>query len=179
MSVATTPAAGTTHAGGVRGGERNGRGWAAAAVLALALATIDALAPAVVVPARSGCRTAVRIDGLLRCDDEIEAALAAACAEAPAGPPLRGGDAIVLATYCHDGTRGRMPADDLAALAQPVDVNTAGADELASLPGVGPAIAARIVAGRPFVSVDALLRVRGIGPKTLARLRVRARVYAD
>ncbi|MBK6916534.1 MAG: helix-hairpin-helix domain-containing protein [Deltaproteobacteria bacterium] len=72
-----------------------------------------------------------------------------------------------------------MPADDLAALAQPVDVNTAGADELASLPGVGPAIAARIVAGRPFVSVDALLRVRGIGPKTLARLRVRARVYAD
>lgn len=116
------------------------------------------------------------IDGLLRCDAEIERVVADRCGER-AVP--RAGDAIELATYCNDGTRGRMAADDLAALAQPVDVNTADADELASLPGVGPAIAARIIDARPFADVDALLRVRGIGPKTLARLRPRARVYAD
>ena len=57
-----------------------------------------------------------------------------------------------------------------------VDVNRASADELASLPGIGPAIAARVIAGRPYASVDELERVKGIGPKTLAKLRSRARV---
>jgi competence protein ComEA len=53
----------------------------------------------------------------------------------------------------------------------PVDVNRAGLTELESLPGVGPAIAAAIVDDRerhgPFVSVDDLIRVRGIGPAKL------------
>ena len=56
-----------------------------------------------------------------------------------------------------------------------VDLNRAPATELAErLPGIGPAKAAAIVAHReahgPFASVDALLAVRGIGPRTLARL---------
>ncbi len=61
-----------------------------------------------------------------------------------------------------------------------VDVNTATAAELTGLPGVGPVIAARIVAYRdsagPFARVDDLVRVRGIGPATLERIRPRARV---
>jgi len=56
-----------------------------------------------------------------------------------------------------------------------VNVNTAGAAELETLPGIGPALAERIVAHRaaqgPFASVDDLLAVSGIGEKTLARLR--------
>jgi len=57
----------------------------------------------------------------------------------------------------------------------PVNVNTATAAELESLPGVGPATAAAIVDERtrngPFASVDDLERVPGIGPAKLAALR--------
>lgn len=56
----------------------------------------------------------------------------------------------------------------------PVDVNRADAEGLRSLPGVGPAIADRIVAERReqmFESVEDLERVRGIGPATVERLR--------
>lgn len=52
-----------------------------------------------------------------------------------------------------------------------LDVNRASAADLELLPRVGPAIAGRIVAARPFESVEDLERVRGIGPRTLERLR--------
>jgi competence ComEA-like helix-hairpin-helix protein len=55
-----------------------------------------------------------------------------------------------------------------------VRLNLATAEELATLPGIGPALAARIVAAReeaPFRAVDDLRRVKGIGAKTLERLR--------
>lgn len=57
-----------------------------------------------------------------------------------------------------------------------VDPNTATRAELVTLPGVGPAIASRIIASRaerPFTDADDLARVRGIGPRTVARLRPR------
>lgn len=56
-----------------------------------------------------------------------------------------------------------------------VNLNSADATELDSLPGIGPAIAARIIAWRdeygPFRSVDELLAVSGIGEKTLDGFR--------
>ena len=56
-----------------------------------------------------------------------------------------------------------------------VDVNLAPAVELAQLPGLGPATAARIVEYRreygPFTSPDGLLAVPGIGPVTLEAIR--------
>jgi len=58
-----------------------------------------------------------------------------------------------------------------------VNINTAGAEELDSLPGVGPATAAAILEFRrehgPFQRVEDLLEVRGIGEKKLARMRDR------
>jgi len=57
-----------------------------------------------------------------------------------------------------------------------VRLNEAGVEALTRLPGIGPALAGRIVAARPFATVDDLLRVRGIGPKTLAALRSRVRL---
>jgi competence protein ComEA len=61
----------------------------------------------------------------------------------------------------------------------PIDLNTADAATLESLPGVGPVLAARIIAHRDavggFTSPDDLLAVRGIGEATLARLRHRVR----
>ena len=68
----------------------------------------------------------------------------------------------------------RMSPDELAMLGQPVDLNEASLAELESLPRVGPKLARRIVEGRPYADVDALERVRGIGPATLVRLRDRA-----
>lgn len=57
----------------------------------------------------------------------------------------------------------------------PLDLNTATAQQLESLPGVGPAIAAAIVEHRErvggFTSVDGLLAVSGIGPAKLAVIR--------
>lgn len=53
----------------------------------------------------------------------------------------------------------------------PVDVNRASAAELQKLPNVGPAMARDIVQGRPYQSADDLLKIKGIGPKTLEKLR--------
>src|SRR5262249_31399618 len=68
---------------------------------------------------------------------------------------------------------GATPAT--TAVAGPVDLNTATAAQLDTLPGIGPATAAAIVHDReengPFASVDDLARVRGIGPAKLAQLR--------
>jgi len=59
--------------------------------------------------------------------------------------------------------------------AEPVDLNEAPAELLETLPGIGPATAAAIVAHReqqgPFASVDDLASVRGIGPAKLDGLR--------
>ncbi|MDR1669427.1 MAG: helix-hairpin-helix domain-containing protein [Oscillospiraceae bacterium] len=56
-----------------------------------------------------------------------------------------------------------------------IDINTATADELTDLPGIGPALAARIIGHREanglFSGAEGLLEVRGIGEKVLEGLR--------
>ena len=56
-----------------------------------------------------------------------------------------------------------------------LDANEASWVEWANLQGIGETLARRIVAERkqhgPYVSVDDLQRVKGIGPKTIERLR--------
>ncbi len=62
-----------------------------------------------------------------------------------------------------------------------VNLNTAGADQLQRLPGIGPAMAARILAYRQqsggFQKPDDLLNVSGIGPKKFARLAPLVRLH--
>lgn len=58
---------------------------------------------------------------------------------------------------------------------RPVDINHASVQELDTVPGIGPALAQRIVAFRkangPFARVEDLTRVPGIGPKTLESMK--------
>lgn len=99
---------------------------------------------------------------------------------------------VNLAAELIDGTQVYVPAVGEAAPAIAgapggadagggvVDLNTADAALLETLPGVGPATAAAIIDHRerngPFASVEGLLEVRGIGEAKLAQLRDLVRV---
>ncbi|MEA3360092.1 MAG: ComEA family DNA-binding protein [Thermodesulfobacteriota bacterium] len=52
-----------------------------------------------------------------------------------------------------------------------LDLNTATEKELQSIKGIGPVLTKRIIAGRPYRTVDDLLKVKGIGPKKLEKIR--------
>jgi competence ComEA-like helix-hairpin-helix protein len=52
-----------------------------------------------------------------------------------------------------------------------IDINTATEKELKMIPGVGPVMASRIIAARPFRSADDLKKVDGIGDKKYAKIR--------
>ena len=75
------------------------------------------------------------------------------------------------------GARPRVDAARVAAAADKVNPNTAPVASLRRLPDVGPVRAGDIVAyrlvhgGAPFRRPEDLLRVRGIGPITLATIR--------
>ncbi|MET3859536.1 competence protein ComEA [Dietzia sp. 2505] len=82
-------------------------------------------------------------------DPPVDGGPAPAAAAAPGAPPAPGGGLV--------------------------DLNTADATALETLPGVGPVTASSILAWRAangaFASIDQLAEVDGIGPVTLARLR--------
>jgi competence protein ComEA len=78
------------------------------------------------------------------------------------------------------GGAGGAPGAGATATAAVVDLNTATAEQLETLDGVGPATSAKILQYRtehgPFRSVDDLEQIAGIGPKKLAAMRPRVRV---
>jgi competence protein ComEA len=62
----------------------------------------------------------------------------------------------------------------------PIDLNRATAQDLTQLPGIGEAIAKRIVDFReehgPFKRVEDLMKVKGVGEKSLEKIRPYVRV---
>lgn len=61
------------------------------------------------------------------------------------------------------------PAGGSIAVAR-LSLNRATRAQLEGLPGIGPTLAGRIVAGRPYARVEDLDAVKGIGPATLRRV---------
>ncbi|AWN22068.1 competence protein ComEA [Deinococcus irradiatisoli] len=51
-----------------------------------------------------------------------------------------------------------------------LDLNTASQAQLEALPGIGPAMAARLIAARPYHTLADLDAVRGVGPVLLGKL---------
>jgi len=74
------------------------------------------------------------------------------------------------------GWKAWTPAPKIETVERPrIDVNRAGPTEIQLLPGIGPELAARIVAHRdkhgPFEGIGDLRKVSGMGPATLERIR--------
>lgn len=122
---------------------------------------------------------AVALPGLVR----LPTGARVADAIAAAGGVLPNGavDAVNLAGRVADGQHLVVPVRSRQGIVTVetgdglVHVNTASAEELATLPGVGPVIAQRIVEHRqargPFATLEDLLDVPGIGEAKLAALR--------
>lgn len=95
----------------------------------------------------------------LRVEADEAAAVAAAVRERPPAP---------------EGSLPEVAAAPVPLEVRAVNVNTASAAELEALPGIGPALAERVVAYRtavgPFARVEDLQGVRGIGARTVANL---------
>jgi competence ComEA-like helix-hairpin-helix protein len=79
----------------------------------------------------------------------------------PSGNGRRGGDFEMWFWLVASGDHGRPV----------VNINTAAREVLMALPGIGPELALRIEENRPYATVGELRKVRGIGRRTLERLR--------
>ena len=84
----------------------------------------------------------------------------------------------------HEAAEAAEAAEEtMPEAAGPIDINTADAAALQTLPGIGETKAAAIIAHReangPFASVDDLQNVKGIGEKTLEKLKEQITVGAS
>ena len=127
-------------------------------------------------PAAARVTDAIDAAGGARADADLDRInLAARLADGGRVYVPRPGEPIPAATGTGSGAGPGAPGGDGPAAGGPIDLNTAGATALESLPGIGPTTAAAILAHRdahgPFASVDDLLEVTGIGPAKLAGLR--------
>ena len=94
---------------------------------------------------------------------------------------------VLLGMFAHDRrtvppveTERQVPQEAVLPDLSPLDLNTATAEELATLPGIGPELAGRIVAYREeqgdFGSIEEIMEVSGIGEGKFAALKGRITV---
>ncbi|MEM7605897.1 MAG: helix-hairpin-helix domain-containing protein [Myxococcota bacterium] len=103
-----------------------------------------------------------------------------------ASPAIQGALCLALALAVFRESRQAVPPEPAFVVAErlelehaaarlragePLSLNGATPAELELLPGIGPRLAARIVAGRPYARVDELLAIRGVGVRILQQIR--------
>lgn len=102
---------------------------------------------------------------------------------APDAPVEERPDLEAVTGRVEEATRRRAVASRPLAPGERIDVNEAPPEQLERLPGIGPALASRIVEHREeigrFRREEQLLDVSGIGEKTLARVRPHLRLRAE
>ena len=69
------------------------------------------------------------------------------------------------------GAKAKEQRAAAPAAGTPIDLNTADQKALEDLPGIGPATAGKIIAARPFKSVDDLSRVKGMSKAKVEALK--------
>jgi len=77
---------------------------------------------------------------------------------------------LAAAVASHPATVVHPPSPKVAAPSGPIDLNTASEKDLESLKGIGPVTANKIIAARPFASVDDLARA-GVSARVIAEVR--------
>src|SRR5262249_50728986 len=77
--------------------------------------------------------------------------------------------ALSLAAPAFAGQTAATNAEQAKPPASPVNLNTASQADLEALPGVGPATAKKIIAGRPYASVADLAKA-GVPKNTIAKI---------
>ncbi len=89
----------------------------------------------------------------------------------PPPPPAAGTDSFDAFFHPKTAAPASHAAESNLASGARLDINRANGEALQNLPGIGPVLAQRIIAARPFRSADELERVPGIGAKKYALLR--------
>ena len=83
--------------------------------------------------------------------------------------------AIALSATALSAQGRTPPAKTVATTAAPVNLNTATAEQLETIPGVGTAMAERIIEYREkngaFKKVEELMNVRGVGEKSFLKMK--------
>jgi competence protein ComEA len=100
-------------------------------------------------------------------DLEAKAGLSARTVEAIKGHVVFGKAPAATAGKAASAKTSEKPS----AGSRKVDVNSADVEELATLPGIGPALAKAIIDGRPYGTFDDLDEVKGLGPSKLAKIK--------